>query len=52
MMLSNIIKTEGSIEMEQGDTIDVSPSADYPIGETDILVVLGDSAALEKVQKL
>jgi trk system potassium uptake protein TrkA len=40
------------LAIKQGDTIDVSPSADYPIGETDILVVLGDTAALEKVQKL
>ena len=40
------------LAIKQGDNIDVSPSADYPMGETDILVVLGDSAALEKVQKL
>ena len=40
------------LAIKQGDNIDVSPSADYPMSETDILVVLGDSAALEKVQKL
>ena len=40
------------LAIKEGDTINVSPSADYPIGEADILVVLGDSAALEKVQKL
>ena len=39
------------LAIKQGDTINVSPSADYPIGSEDILVVLGDTAALEKVQK-
>ena len=39
------------LAVKQGDTINVSPSADYPIGGEDILVVLGDTAALEKVQK-
>ena len=32
--------------------INVSPSADFAIVEEDILVILGDSAALKKVQKL
>ena len=40
------------LAIKQDDTINVSPSADYPIAEADILVVLGNTAALEKVQKL
>lgn len=32
--------------------INVSPAADYAIAEADIMVVLGDTVALEKVQKL
>ena len=40
------------LAIKQNDTINVSPAADYPIGADDILVVLGDTAALEKVQKL
>lgn len=32
--------------------INVSPAADFAIAEADILVVLGDSMALKKVQKL
>ena len=39
------------LAIKRGDTINVSPSADYPIGSEDILVVLGDTIALEKVQK-
>ena len=39
------------LAVKQGENINVSPSAEYPIGEKDILVVLGDTAALEKVQK-
>ena len=39
------------LAVKQGEDINVSPSAEYPIGEKDILVVLGDTAALEKVQK-
>ena len=38
------IKSEGNIN--------VSPSADYAIAQKDIMVVLGDSAALARVQKL
>lgn len=38
------IKCEGQIN--------VSPAADYAISQQDILVVLGDTAALERVQKL
>ena len=38
------IKTEGKIN--------VSPAADYEIGARDVLVVLGDTEALERVQKL
>ena len=40
------------LAVKQGQTINVSPAADYAIGEADILVVLGDTGALEKVQKL
>ena len=39
------------LAVKQGQTINVSPAADYAIGEADILVVLGDTGALEKVQK-
>ena len=42
----NIIAIKG----EAG--INVSPAADYAIAQKDVLVVLGDSAALKKVQKL
>ena len=42
----NIIAIKG----EAG--INVSPAADYAIAQKDILVVLGDSAALDRVQKL
>ena len=38
------IKSEG--------TINVSPAADYRIGQKDIMVVLGDTLALKEVQKL
>ncbi len=40
------------LAVKQGQTINVSPAADYAVGEADILVVLGDTGALEKVQKL
>ena len=40
------------LAVKKDDRINVSPSADYPIGMEDIMVVLGDTAALEKVQKL
>ena len=40
------------LAVKQGQTINVSPAADYAIGGADILVVLGDTGALEKVQKL
>ena len=39
------------LAVKQNDRINVSPAADYPICGADILVVLGDAAALEKVQK-
>ncbi len=42
----NIIAIKG----EEG--INVSPSADYIIAQKDIMVVLGDSNALDRVQKL
>ena len=40
------------LAMKKGNDINISPSADYPISQDDILVVLGDTRALEKVQKL
>ena len=40
------------IAVEKGTKINVSPSADYPIAPEDVMVVLGDTAALEAVQKL
>lgn len=40
------------LAVEQNGKVNVSPGADYPIASEDILVVLGDTAALEKVQKL
>ena len=40
------------IAVEKGRQINVPPSADYKIAPEDIMVVLGDAAALEAVQKL
>jgi len=40
------------IAVESDRTTNVSPSADYRILSEDVLVVLGDNAALEAVQKL
>ena len=40
------------IAVEKGRRINVSPAADYRIEANDILVVLGDTAALDAVQKL
>ena len=40
------------IAVENNQTTNVSPAADYAIGAEDVLVVLGGTAALEKVQKL
>ena len=40
------------IAVEKGGNIDVFPGADYRITAEDIMVVLGDTAALEAVQKL
>ena len=40
------------IAVEKGRNINVSPLADYCIAVEDIMVVLGDTAALEAVQKL
>ena len=40
------------IAIEKGGDINVSPSADYKIASEDIMVVLGDVAALDAVQKL
>lgn len=40
------------IAVESGGSTCVSPAADHKIGSGDILVVLGDNAALEAVQKL
>ena len=40
------------IAIRRNGEINVSPAADYPIAQGDVMVVLGDSVALEKVQKL
>ncbi len=40
------------IAIRQAGKINVSPSADFRFAEGDVLVVLGDSLALKKVQKL
>lgn len=40
------------LAVKHGSEINVSPSADYAIALHDIMVVLGDTSALEKVQKL
>lgn len=40
------------IAIETDGNINVSPSADYKITQDDIMVVLGDTAALDAVQKL
>ena len=40
------------IAIKSDGVINVSPAADYAIAQKDILVVLGDSAALDRVQKL
>lgn len=40
------------IAVKRGGEIEVSPAADYRIQAGDIMVVLGDSVALKRVQKL
>lgn len=40
------------LAVRRGNGIDVSPVADFAVENGDIVVVLGNSAALEKVQKL
>ena len=40
------------IAVENGGKTNVSPTADYAVGEGDTLVMLGDNVALQKVQKL
>lgn len=40
------------LAVKQGGEINVSPAADYKIVQGDIMVVLGDTTALETVQKL
>lgn len=40
------------LAVKRGGEITVSPSADFRIAEGDILVILGDTAALNAVQKL
>ena len=40
------------LAIRRGGRINVSPGADFTFEEKDILVVLGDSTALKKVQKL
>ena len=39
------------LAVRHNGAINVSPSADYPICEGDIMVILGDTAALKAVQK-
>lgn len=40
------------IAIKNGEKIDVSPAPDVPITPEDVMVVLGDTAALKAVQKL
>ena len=40
------------LAVKRGNAINVSPAADYQIADKDVMVVLGDTLALEKVQKL
>lgn len=40
------------LAVRRGSGIDVSPAADFAVESGDVVVVLGNSAALEKVQKL
>lgn len=40
------------LAIRRGGAINVSPAADFALAGGDVLVVLGDSAALKKVQKL
>ena len=40
------------LAVRRGGNINVSPSADYQIQTEDVMVVLGDTAALKAVQKL
>lgn len=40
------------IAIKQGEAINVSPGADYAISDGDVMVVLGDTNALNAVQKL
>ena len=40
------------IAVENGGKTNVSPAADYRISQGDVMVVLGDNVALERVQKL
>ena len=40
------------IAIRHNGEINVSPAADYPIAQGDVMVVLGDNKALEAVQKL
>lgn len=40
------------IAIKQGSSVNVSPGADYEILPGDVMVVLGDTAALDRVQKL
>ena len=40
------------IAIEKNGKINVSPSADYPIEAEDVMIVLGETAALDAVQRL
>lgn len=39
------------LAVKKDDKIQVSPAADYTVGKGDVLVILGDTAALKAVQK-
>ena len=40
------------LAVRQGTELNISPAAEFVVGKDNILVVLGDTGALEKVQKL
>ena len=40
------------LAIRRGGKINVSPGADFTFEDQDVVVVLGDSAALKRVQKL
>ena len=40
------------IAIKNGEVTNVSPAADYRIAQGDVIAIIGDSRALEAVQKL